>query len=127
MNDNIKKFMEVVSNEGNETVTQLKDADAEKIISMARERNITITPEDLKQDDEVSELSMDELAATAGGKRCWCPGAGGGLEDKYHYACACVLGGGGDTKPGIAYSATYGCLCVIGGSGGRDDGRYPGE
>ena len=125
MKESVKKFMEVVSSEGNDTIEKLQNADAETIISMALERGITIEADDLMQEDELTEMSMDELAATTGGKRCVCPAVGGGLEDSHHYACACVVGGGGRAKPGYSFSYVNACLCVIGGNGGKEDGTYP--
>lgn len=122
--ENVKKFLETMSNESQEAVAKLKDADAETIISMAKERGITITPEELNQDDTVDELSMDELAATAGGSVCVCAAAGGGVEDQYHKACACVLGGGGEARNGGEKYYNIPCVCVIGGSGGKRDGTY---
>ena len=61
MKESIKKFMEVVSSEGNDTIEKLQNADAETIISMALERGITIEADDLKQEDELTDMSMDEI------------------------------------------------------------------
>ena len=123
MKENIKKFMEVISEEGEDTIRQLKNADAETIISMALERGITIEADDLIQDDETKELSMDELAATSGGKICVCPAVGGGVADGHHHACACVLGGAGEAKSGYD-TFREGCVCVLAGQGGKDNGCY---
>ena len=112
-NDNLKKFMEVVSAEGDETIKKLTNADQETVISMAKERGITITPDDFVDDeDKAEDLSKDELASVAGGIiTCFCQIGGGGPETSTHKICACAIGGGG---PGKGNNPA--CICVWGGS-----------
>lgn len=111
-NDNLKKFMEVVSAEGDETIKKLTNADQETVISMAKERGITITPDDFVDDeDKAEDLSKDELASVAGGVTCVCEIGGGGPETSTHKTCACAIGGGG---PGKGKNPS--CVCVWGGA-----------
>lgn len=100
MADNMKKFLELVS-QNEELGKKLNGMNKEEIIAAAKELGVELTEDDLKQESE--ELSDDELDAVAGGK-----------------SCACVLGGGGKkTGDGSIYDV---CACVAAGTGLKTTG-----
>ena len=76
MTDNMKKFLEQVSSDG-ELTARLKGMDKDAIIAAAQQRGIALTEADFAADTGM-ELSEDELDEVAGGGKC-----------------ACVLGGSG--------------------------------
>lgn len=65
MTDNIKKFLEIASNESDDFKEKLLKADKAETIAIAAEKGITLTDEDF---DDNTELTPDELEAVAGGK-----------------------------------------------------------
>ena len=114
MTENMKKFLEVVSN--NEELKQkLTNVPKEDVIALAKEVGFELTEADFVKNDELSD---DELDAVVGGAlKCVCPLAGGGggtdyIDDKT-FGCACVLyGQGGDGR-----AKDFNCACVMGGIG----------
>ena len=121
MSDNLKKFMEEVSKD-RALMEKAKNADADRLIAIAKEINLELTEEDLKA-PEKEELSDDELAAVAGGGGCFCGLAGLGRYDGID--CRCALGGAGFCDAETSYCTGHGnafCICAIAG-GGATDGK----
>ena len=77
MTDNLKAFLEAVSNDA-ECIEKLKTASPEAIIALAKEKGFTLTADDLKKAAPSGELSDDELETVAGGRECTCATIGGG-------------------------------------------------
>lgn len=110
MNENMKKFLEQVSQD-KDLANQLKEAGKDEAIAAAKELGIALTDADFEQ---INELSDDELDAVAGGGKCTCVLGGGGTgEDGVSKTCACILGGGGEYVGG-------GCRCICTGGGFGD-------
>ena len=65
MNENVKKFMELIFAEGAESIERMNKANREEVIKMAAERGITLTNDDFE--DKSGEISDDELGAVTGG------------------------------------------------------------
>lgn len=112
MNENLKKFLEKVS----EDKALAEKVSAEKnpaaLIPLAKEMGIELTEADLKR--PVEELSDDELDTVAGGGdvSCACAMGGGGTKDANDKTCACVLAG-----VGYAKDKSERCLCGFAGYG----------
>ena len=109
MSENMKKFMELVS-QNSELVAKINVADKNTLIAIAKELGIDLTEADLAQ--QAIELSDDELDAVAGGNICACAMGGGGGAGGKDAVCVCVIGGGGESKGGSAR-----CGCVLCGTG----------
>ena len=97
MTDNMKRFLEVVSEDKEFCAKLSRTSDTESAIELAKERGITLTEEDVKPAEKIQEVPDDELEAVAGGKACYCAVGGGGekTEDNEE-VCACVLYGTGN-------------------------------
>ena len=90
MTDNMKKFLEAVS-QNKECIEKLKKAETpEAVIALAAEKGFTLTQEDLKRESATGEISDGELEAVAGGKTCACFFGGGGTFS------GCVFAGVGE-------------------------------
>ena len=90
MTDNMKKFLEAVS-QNKECIEKLKKAETpEAVIALAAENGFTLTQEDLKQEPASGKISDDELEAVAGGKTCSCFFGGGG-----EWSGGCIVSGVG--------------------------------
>ena len=90
MTDNMKKFLEAVSQD-KEFLEKLTGAETpEAVIALAAEKGFTLTQEDLKQEPASGKISDDELEAVAGGETCGCFFGGGGER-----SCGCFFGGSG--------------------------------
>ena len=66
MTENMKKFLEAVSQEKEFTEKLTKAETVEAVIALAKEKGFTLTAEDLKP--QAGELNDDELDAVAGGE-----------------------------------------------------------
>ena len=124
MNENLKKFLEMISKD--ETLKQKvlackdleKDDVVRSVIAIAKEMGIELTEADIIAEKEAKdELAEDELTAVVGGGGCGCAmvGGGGGTDDDdgNKYGCACVAyGQGGDGR-----AKDQNCLCALGGCG----------
>lgn len=112
MTENMKKFLEKVSEDRAlaEKVGAEKDINA--LIAMAKEIGIELTKADFEKPAE--ELSDDELNAVSGGGdvSCACAMGGGGTKDSNDKTCACVLAGAGYSKSGRER-----CVCGFAGYG----------
>ncbi len=114
MTENMKKFLELVSQEDEAYVKKVTSLDKEGVIALAAEKGITLTDADFTQSEEEGEVSLDEADAVAGGKKCTCTGIGGGNKTKKNAdgSCGCVgIGIGNDTD------GDERCLCVGYGEG----------
>ena len=114
MTENLKKFLEAVSQneEERKVVSALKTN--EEVIAYAKSNGFTLTEEDLEQSRE--ELSDEELDAVAGGiyDTISCTDAGSGVWD--NGACSCTGAGAG--VEGLGYTPNgRGCGCSNGGYG----------
>ncbi len=112
MNENLKKFLEKVS-ESDELAQKVSaEEDVNVLIAMAKDMGITLTADDFKK--PVEEISDDELDAVAGGGdvSCACAMGGGGTKDGNDKTCACVLAGAGYSKSGRER-----CVCGFAGYG----------
>ena len=111
MNENLKKFLEAVSQQ-KELSAKVNAMDAEELLSLAKELGIALTEADLVK--PVQELSDEELDTVAGGGdvSCACAMGGGGTKDNNDKTCACVVAGVGydDQK-------RERCLCGFAGYG----------
>lgn len=118
MTENMKKFLELVSEESAEYQEKLNTiADKDEVIALAADKGVTLTYDDFTNEDDEGEVSLDEADAVAGGGECVCVIAGGGTPGYKDEACACVVGGWGETT-------YYGsrCHCPVGGYGySRDE------
>ena len=124
MNENMKKFLEMISKD--ETLKQKvlackdleKDDVVRSVIALAKEMGIELTEADIIVEKEADgELAEEELTAVAGGFGCGCPlvGGGGGTDDRDGHTdgCACVgYGQGGDGR-----ANDTNCVCYVGGCG----------
>ena len=121
MSENLKKFMEAVSAEGQEMVEKVNGADKDTLIALAAERGITLTDADFEQAQPDGELSDDELDAVAGGNSCACIIGGGGVsaecEKGSDETCACVLVGIGKGIDAISKEERRRCICEFAGVG----------
>ncbi len=117
MTENMKRFLELVSQEDEAYQMKLTELDKDGIIALAAERGITISAEDLEPRDDEGEVSLDEAEAVAGGKECNCSLAGSGKkgtseQDKNDRTCKCFTLGAGHDMNGNGR-----CYCLVGGSG----------
>ena len=120
MTDNLKAFLEAVSQDKAffEKLTKAKVPEA--VIALATEKGFVLTTEDLTPEPASGEVSDDELDAVAGGKTCVCVAGGGGEAGTRDETCACVLGGAGlyvDIHQGKVIAEHQRCFCVMGGGG----------
>ena len=120
MTDNMKKFLEAVSDD-QEFIGKLTKAETlEALIALAAEKGFTLTAEDLKKPETAEgALSDDELDAVAGGDECYCALGGGGLENESTLdgVCACVVYGQGNSLTLSDGSTSIRCICGGGGYG----------
>ena len=123
MTDNMKKFIEFMSSQDEDTYKKASKMEEDELIAFAAENGITVTPEDFaeaKKEAEAAaegEISDDELSAVAGGKACACIFGGGGepsdpKSSTYDTVCACVMAGEGRDSTG---DDRCGCPLVGGG------------
>lgn len=118
MNENVKKFLEAISKD-NSLVTKIKNTTHEELLALAAKLNLPLSKEDIDSNKpEANAISMDELEAVSGGKKCVCAvGGGGEATRKGQHVCACVVAGYGDTD--IITGLHCRCVCSWGG-GGKD-------
>ena len=100
MNENLKKFLEKVSEDKALAEKVNANNDPATLIALAKELGVELTEADLKM--PVEELSDDELDTVAGGSdvSCACAMGGGGTKDTNDKTCACVLAGVGYDRHG---------------------------
>ena len=112
MNENLKKFLEMVSKDAELTSKVGAEKDVNVLIAMAKEMGIELTASDFEK--PVEELADDELDTVAGGGdvSCACAMGGGGTKDSNDKTCACVLAGAGYSKSGRER-----CVCGFAGYG----------
>ena len=112
MSDNLKKFLEAVS-EKPEMVEKVNAMSQEGVIALAKEMGFALTEADFAK-PAVEELDDEDLDTVAGGQKvsCTCVLGGGGKGDSNDKTCACVAAGMGYTKRGQDR-----CFCAIGGAG----------
>ncbi len=106
------------------------DAATVQVISIAKELGIELTPEDFVLDqEEIQELSDDELSAVSGGGAvCGCSGAGyGHAWSETTGKCVCIAVGEGYFKNNdedfawlieTKANSDGSCVCVGAGAGG---------
>ena len=112
MSENLKLFMQKVSENAELREKVNNESDVNALIAMAKELGVSLTEKDFEK--PVQELSDDELDAVAGGSdvSCACAMGGGGTKDTNDKTCACVLAGVGYEKDGSER-----CLCGFAGYG----------
>ncbi len=112
MNENLKKFLEKVSEDKALAEKVNANNDPAALIALSKELGVELTEADLKK--PVEELSDDELDTVAGGGdvSCACAMGGGGTKDTNDKTCACVLAGVGYSRHGSER-----CLCGFAGYG----------
>ncbi len=112
MNENLKKFLEKVSENRALAEKVCAEKDPAALIALAREMGFELTEEDFQKPME--ELNDDELDTIAGGSdvSCACALGGGGTKDNNDKTCACVLAGAGYSKSGRER-----CVCGFAGYG----------
>ena len=96
MTDNMKKFLEAVSEGAWENVNEMKK---EELIAFAKEKGLELTEEDFIQEvanEEAEKLTLDEMNSIAGGRYCLCVIGGGGGSDAKSDTCGCAFIGYGD-------------------------------
>ena len=104
MNENMKKFLELVSKDENlkQKMQSFNEMEPEKAIqagiALAKELGIELIEADFAKEKSDGELNDEELDAVAGGN------------------CGCFLGGGGDGTN--TRNESYSCVCVMYGEGG---------
>lgn len=112
MSENMKLFLEKVS-ETPELAAKVDNvSDPNVLIAMAAEMGITLTADDFKK--PIEEMDDSELDTVAGGGdvSCACAMGGGGTKDANDKTCACVLAG-------VGYDShkRERCLCGFAGYG----------
>ena len=113
MNENMKKFLELVSKDENlkQKMQSFNEMEPEKAIqagiALAKELGIELIEADFAKEKSDGELSDDELDAVAGGN------------------CGCFIGGGGDGT-NTHNNESYVCGCVLYGEGGDGICECPG-
>ena len=118
MSDNMKKFLELVSQEDDAFAAKVNEADQEGIIALAKEKGIDLTAEDFDfpKNEEEGEVDLDEADAVAGGDSCRCVLTGNGKSEDGKYntdrKCKCIVIGAGHDEVGNGR-----CYCVGDGSG----------
>ena len=112
MTENLKKFLEKVSEDPALAAKVGAEADPAKLIALAKELGFELTEADLEKKPE--EVADDELDTVAGGGdvSCACAMGGGGTKDSNDKTCACVLAGAGYSKSGRER-----CVCGFAGYG----------
>ena len=112
MNENLKKFLEKVSEDRALAEKVGAEKDPQALIALAKEMGFELTAADLERPAE--ELSDDELDTVAGGGdvSCACAMGGGGTKDSNDKTCACVLAGAGYSTQGRER-----CVCGFAGYG----------
>lgn len=112
MSENLKKFLEKVSEDRALAEAIGAEKDVNVLIAKAKEMGFELTAADFER--PVEELSDDELSAVSGGSdvSCACALGGGGTKDGNDKTCACVLAGAGYSKRGYER-----CLCGFAGYG----------
>lgn len=95
MSEELKKFLEMLSEDVSLREKAAKADTAEEFIELAREAGFDLKQEDISPKEELDE---EELDAVSGGRFCF------------------LIGEGHDTQKG-----KY-CFCIIEGSGGDDPG-----
>ena len=111
MTDNLKKFLEVVS-QNDELVKKIGSMNKEELLAEAKALGCVLTEADLEK--PVQELKDEELDDVAGGSdvSCACAMGGGGTKDNNDKTCACVLAG-----VGYDINKNERCLCGFAGYG----------
>ena len=120
MTDNLKKFLEEISN-NDDLKEKVSNATKDTIISIAKEKGIELTEEDFAIPAN-QELSDDELDAVAGGESCICAFAGASDGDGLSSFCFILGGGGCQSDSHCTGHGNGACACVLGGYG-VSDGR----
>ena len=112
MSENLKKFLEKVSEDRALAEKVSKETDQQALIDLAKEMGFELTAADFAKPAE--ELKDDELEAISGGDdvSCACALGGGGTKDSNDKTCACVLAGAGYSKRGWER-----CVCGFAGYG----------
>lgn len=112
MTENLKKFLEKVSEDKALAEKVGAEKDPAALIALARELGVELTEADFAR--PVEELNEAELDTVAGGGdvSCACAMGGGGTKDGNDKTCACVLAGAGYSKRG-----TERCVCGFAGYG----------
>lgn len=112
MTENLKKFLEKVSEDKELSAKIGAESDTKVLIDMAKDFGITLTEKDFEE--EPKELSEEELSEVAGGGdvSCACAMGGGGTQDSNDKTCACVIAGAGYSKNGRER-----CVCGFAGYG----------
>ena len=112
MSENLRKFLEKVSENPELTVKIGNEADIDKLIAIAGEMGFALTRADFEKKAE--EVGDDDLDTVAGGGdvSCACAMGGGGTKDNNDKTCACVLAGAGYSKQGRER-----CVCGFAGYG----------
>ena len=110
MTDNLRKFLEAISNDA-ELTKKINAMGKDELLALAKAQGLALTEADLLQK---TELSDDNLDTVAGGSdvSCACAMGGGGTKDDNDKTCACVIAGVGyDDEKGER------CLCGFAGYG----------
>ena len=120
--DGLKEKILELASQDEDFAKVLGEAEApEALVEALKGKGLDVTAEELQalvqpEDTGKVKLSDDELEAVAGGSRCYCYDAGGGLSsDGEDRSCGCALVGWG-------YYEEYGkshwrCECWAGGIG----------
>lgn len=116
MTENMKKFLELASQESDGFLEKLGKADQQELVALAAEKGVSLTDADFVRTESEGEVSLDEADAVAGGKKCAClyigEGKGSGEND---LRCSCGVTGSGD------YTTTHDtlnrCICAMAGYG----------
>ena len=112
MTENLKKFLETVSEDA-ELSKKIGNMGKADILALAKKLGMELSEADFAQNEELNE---DELDAVVGGYGCYCLGAGNGEKSRSDKLCFCVAGGGGEKRNGDCR-----CWCVVMGTGLSDD------
>lgn len=112
MTENLKKFLEAVSEDEALAAKVGAEKDINVLIAIAKELGFALTPEDFEESHEIPDDDLDVVSGGSDDVSCACAMGGGGTKDNNDKTCACVLAGAGYSKTGRER-----CVCGFAGYG----------
>lgn len=100
MTENMKAFLEKVSQADDTVFRSLNQLDQAGITRLAADYGIMLTDVDFDaaHDEAEGEMDLEEGNMVAGGGKCYCVAGGGGKGGGRDFTCACVGAGAGNGK-----------------------------
>ena len=115
MTENVKKLLEILSEDEAFAEKAGSAHSIEKVIDLAKEKGIELTEEDVREATrERGSIDSAEMEQIAGGGYCGCIWGGFGKNsDKNDGRCVCAIAGYGNSRP-EGYPR---CICAQTGGG----------